>query len=93
MKALLTIAALMLTSAPALAQDETDIAISAVKDCLKTTGATLAKGSKENADVLADLTVYRCSVKATDLKQVAAIRSLNSRMIALDTIVAARAGI
>lgn len=91
MKAIL-IAALALMSAPAMAQDsDAQASLAATKACITENATTLAKGSKESADVLADLVIYRCGNGS--IERTAALRVLPARMMALDTIVKARMGV
>jgi hypothetical protein len=83
------IAALTLAStAPQASEAET--AMNAMKECIATNAIRYAKGSKESADVLADLVIYKCN-DGTSMRA-AAMRVVPARLMALDAIVTTRMG-
>jgi hypothetical protein len=61
----------------------------AAKQCVVQTATELAKGSKESAEVLAEVALYRCARET--LQRIAAVRAID-RVTVLDTIVKVRMG-
>jgi hypothetical protein len=89
MLTIISVAALMTMPVAASAQTDAAATIKSTIDCIDVEGAALAKGSKEGADVLADLVIYRCG---GDISRQAALRVLPARTMALDRIVRVRMG-